>query len=259
MNETPMYQMNPTTLFSGRAKDYANSRPSYPDEAITAILAGIKGRSPLVVDIGAGTGIASRLLANKGVNVIAIEPNADMRQAAEPHPFVEYREATAEATHLPNNSVDLITCFQSFHWFNPSPTLLEFYRILKPSGRLALVWGIWDESDAFTKEFDRLVFQASNNHSGLPSREAQIAPLKESSLFQNFRHACFFYQQLLDLSGLIGLAQSQGFVSNSTLQQQQLVREIQELYKQNIDSNGKVCLVYNTDVYLAERAHSNTF
>lgn len=61
-----------------------------------------------------------------------------MREAAEPHALVEYRDATAEQTKL---SEDLIvTCFQAFHWFQPMPTLREFHRILKPSGRLALIW-----------------------------------------------------------------------------------------------------------------------
>ena len=72
-----MYQMNPTSLFSGRATDYAKYRPSYPTEAIATILEGLEQPSKLVAaDIGAGTGIASQLLAEHGIRVIAIEPNA---------------------------------------------------------------------------------------------------------------------------------------------------------------------------------------
>jgi SAM-dependent methyltransferase len=248
-----MHHINPTALFSGKATDYAKYRPSYPTEAISFILEGFDRPSQLVAaDIGAGTGIASRLLAERGIRVIAIEPNVEMRQVAEPHPLVKHQEATAAATHLPDASVDLITCFQSFHWFDPSPTLLEFCRILKPSGRLVLVWGIWDENDAFTRELDRLVLLASNNLPGLPNRESTIAPLFESSYFDRVRQICFAYQQQLDLAGLLGLAQSQGFVPHSGLKQQQLVTDLQKLYEQNADSNGKVRVVYRTDVYLAE-------
>ena len=249
----PMYQMNPTSLFSGRATDYALYRPSYPTEAIATILEGLDHPSQLVVaDIGAGTGIASRLLGDRGIRVFAIEPNTEMRQAAIPHSLVEFREATAEETYLDDASVDLVTCFQSFHWFDPSPTLLEFRRILKSSGRLALVWGIWDEDDVFTRELSRLVFRASNNHPGLPSRESMVSALLDNPHFHHVRQTSFAYQQQLELPGLIGLAQSQGFVPNSGQKKQQLVTDLQKLYEQGADSSGKVCVLYRTDVYLAE-------
>lgn len=76
--------------------------------------------------------------------MLAIEPNEAMRQAAFSHPLVEYRDATAEATGLPDASVDLVTCFESFHWFDVETTLLEFHRILKSKGRLALIWSFGD-------------------------------------------------------------------------------------------------------------------
>lgn len=253
LDATPMYQMNPTSLFSGRATDYAQYRPRYPEEAIATILEGLDNSRQLVAaDIGAGTGIASRMLADRNVRVIAIEPNSEMRQAADSHPLVEFREATAEATHLPDASVDLVTCFQSFHWFNPSATLLEFQRILKSSGRLALVWSVWDTNDAFTREYNDLVFQASNNRPGLPNRDSRVSTLLESPHFHNVRHCSFAYRQQLDLAGLTGLALSQGFIPHSGQEQQQLVTDLQKLYEQGADSRGNVCLVYQTDVYLAD-------
>ncbi|WP_414583200.1 class I SAM-dependent methyltransferase [Scytonema sp. PCC 10023] len=245
--------MNPTSLFSGRATDYALYRPSYPPEAINTILEGFDQPSQLVAaDVGAGTGIASRLLGDSEIKVIAIEPNEEMRLAATGHPMVEFRSATAEVTGLPDASVDLVTCFQSFHWFNPSPTLWEFHRILKPSGRLALVWGIWDEDDSFTKDLERLVFQASNNIPGLPSRESMVSALLETPYFQKVRQTNVPYQQWLDSQGLIGLVQSQGFVPLSGEERQQLVAQLQKLHKQAVDSSGKVCVVYRIDIYLAE-------
>jgi SAM-dependent methyltransferase len=247
-----MYNMNPTNLFSNRAKDYALYRPSYPESAINTILERLNQPSQLVAaDIGAGTGISSRLLGERGVKVIAIEPNQDMRMAAVPHPMVESRAGTAEVTNLPNGLVDLITCFQSFHWFDPSPTLFEFHRILKPSGRLALVWSIWDENDPFTKELDYIVLQASNNTPGLAAKNSMVDNLSKSAYFKNLRKVTFPYQQWLDLSGLIGLVRSQGFVELSGEKQQQLATELRNLYEKSASSNG-VCVVYNTDIYLAE-------
>jgi ubiquinone/menaquinone biosynthesis C-methylase UbiE len=106
--------MNSLERFSDRATDYAKYRPSYPATAIDRILEGLN--NPLVAaDIGAGTGISSRLLAERGVRVLEIEPNADMRQAAAPHPLVKFYDSTAEKTGIADASIDLVTCFQSFH------------------------------------------------------------------------------------------------------------------------------------------------
>lgn len=154
--------MNPLTYFSDAAADYAKYRPRYPDAAIDAILEGLGLPSQIVVaEIGAGTGIASRQLAECGVRVIAIEPNQEMRQAAQSHPLVEFCEGTAEATNLPDASVDLVVCFQAFHWFNREESLAEFRRILKPSGRLALVWNYWESEDRFTSDYYGLLRKAS--------------------------------------------------------------------------------------------------
>ena len=132
-SQPQLSEMNPLGRFSDRASDYVKYRPSYPAAAIDAILDGLGEPSQLTAaDIGAGTGISSRLLAQRGVRVLAIEPNAEMRQAADPHALVEFRAGNSEATNLPDTSIDLVTCFQSFHWFNPVLTLPEFRRILKP-------------------------------------------------------------------------------------------------------------------------------
>jgi 2-polyprenyl-3-methyl-5-hydroxy-6-metoxy-1,4-benzoquinol methylase len=96
---TPLYTLNPRDRFSDCAEAYAKYRPSYPKEAIDCILARLN--SPLVAaDIGAGTGISSRFLAQRGVKVNAIEPNESMRQAALPHHLVEFQDGSAEHTNL---------------------------------------------------------------------------------------------------------------------------------------------------------------
>lgn len=160
-----LHQLNPLGRFSDRAVDYAKYRPIYPTEAIDKILEGLGDRSQLVVaDIGAGTGISSRLLAERKIRVHAIEPNLEMRQAALAHPLVEWGEGTAEKTNLADCSVDLVSCFQSFHWFDPEPTLLEFCRILKPKGRVALVWNLDDRGDEFTQTCEALIKRVCNDY-----------------------------------------------------------------------------------------------
>ncbi|MBD2561018.1 MULTISPECIES: class I SAM-dependent methyltransferase [Nostoc] len=252
LETTPLHTLNAVNRFSDRAEDYVKYRPSYPADAINIILEGLGENSQLVAaDIGAGTGIASRLLAERGVNVIAIEPNAAMREAAEPHPLIEFRHGTAEFTQLPDNSVDLVTCFQAFHWFNPEPTLLEFHRILKPSARLAVVWNNRDKEDALTTEYSLIVRKASNNHPA-ESRMQSVEPLLVTPYFINIHEYNFTYRQQLDLTGLIGRAMSVSYLPREGLAYEQLIHNFQELYMHFRDENGFVYMVYRTSVHLAE-------
>ncbi len=143
--EAPRFELSPTSRFADRASDYARFRPSYPAEAIDAALAGMPIASGLVAaDIGAGTGISSRLFAERGVRVLAVEPNAAMRESAEPHEGVTFVDGTAEATGLESASVDLVICAQAFHWFRPVEALAEFRRIVKPGGRLVTLDGVFE-------------------------------------------------------------------------------------------------------------------
>lgn len=249
---TPLYAMNPLNRFSDRVADYVKYRPSYPAAAIDKILEGLGSPSHLVAaDIGAGTGISSRLLAQRGVRVLAIEPNEAMRQAAQSHPLVEFQDATAEATSLADTCVDLVACFQSFHWFNPQPTLLEFHRILKSSGRLAVVWNERDRHDEFTANYTQIVQIASNNHPA-EQRRVAVEPLLTSLLFPNVQQYTFAYRQDLDLAGLIGRAMSTSYIPRTGETHQQLISNLQQLYESNCDRNSLVYLSYRTIVFIVE-------
>lgn len=246
-----LHSLQPLTRFSGRAQDYAAHRPSYPPAAIAAILDGLGDPSTLkAADIGAGTGIASRLLADAGVQVWAVEPNADMRAAATSHPRVIVQAGTAEQTALQDTSVDLVTCFQAFHWFNPALCLPEFRRIVKPSGRLAVVWNDRDRTDPFTQGYSNIVQHVSQHH---PAEQRMVAeqPLFSSAAFGQAQEQRFTYQQPLDLPGLIGRAQSVSYIPQDDTAQQALLRGLTALYEQWADSTGLVYLTYTTRVFLA--------
>ncbi len=246
--------MNPLNRFSDRATDYAKYRPNYPKETITAIISGFKNPSELVAaDIGAGTGIGSRMLAEQGINVIAIEPNIEMINVAAPHPLIKFQKATAEETNLPDKSVDLVTCFHAFHWFNLEPTLQEFHRILKPSGRLAIVRNNWNKEDGFTQENSNLMKQISKLHPlAKKKRYVSITSLEESPHFVNFRHSVFAHRQELDLPGLIGRIMSSSSVPNQGYEREEITKNLKILYERWVDKKGLVYLVYRTDLYLAE-------
>ena len=246
--------MDSTSIFSDRAQEYARYRPSHSVDAISVILDGLVSSSfqLIAADIGAGTGIASRQLSDRGVKVIAIEPNEAMRQAAVYSPLVEFKAGTAENTTLANNSVDLVTSFQAFHWFDPFPTLQEFHHILKPSGRLALIWSMWDESDVFTQELSKLVLNVSDSTLKHQNWSSKVGIPPENSFFQYFDRFEFSDREQRNLTDLIGLVKSLGFISLSGTKHEQLVGDLKELHQKWADDRGKVPLVYRTEVYLSQ-------
>jgi SAM-dependent methyltransferase len=139
-----------TQRFTGRAEDYDRYRQRYPTEEILIRLREWCGLAPdwLVADIGAGTGMLAEVFLANGNRVLAVEPNADMREpmrhAVERHlgyptPQLEIIDATAEATTLRAASVDMVAAGRAFHWFDRDRALAEFRRILKPNGWVALI------------------------------------------------------------------------------------------------------------------------
>ncbi|MEM9275170.1 MAG: class I SAM-dependent methyltransferase [Cyanobacteria bacterium P01_F01_bin.143] len=254
-----LHKMNPQTRFSNRAEDYAKYRPSYASEAIDCILEGIKEEDQLIAaDIGAGTGISSRLLADRGMRVFAIEPNVTMRQVAEAHSLVEFRDGSAEATRLPDKSVDLITCFQAFHWFKFEPTLQEFARILKPTGKIALLWNDRDieGNDQFTIEHNSAIVQAASK-SPILSRLGGNSNLFINSLFPDVTHYLFPYQQALTKEALIGLALSASYIPKAGDQHKQLIDDLTKLHQKYSNAQDLVFLHYQTSLYLTKLASSN--
>lgn len=250
--QTPLHTLNPQNRFSDRVENYVKYRPSYPTAAIDKILENFT--LPITAaDIGAGTGIASRLLAARHIKVIAIEPNPQMRNAGirDNTSLVEWKDGTAENTNLPDASVDLVSCFQAFHWFTPQPTLAEFRRILKPQGKLAVVFNNRDRNDEFTAEYSRIVRAASNNHPA-ESKMKSTEPLTETAYFKNFQQYTFVYQQELDLTGLIGRAMSVSYLPNQGVAYEQAISELENLYQRFKNEQGFVYMTYCTNVHLGE-------
>lgn len=244
--QTKLSEMNqPSTgrIFSEVSSDYAKYRADYAPSAIDKILEGFDRLSQIVaVDVGAGTGIGSRQLAERGVTVIAVESDRAMLDAAIPHPRVEFRETVAEATNLPDNVADIITCFTAFHWFDFERSLQEFRRILKPSGRLALVWNPWDASAPFTRRYSKLVYRASKQYrtkiTPYHHFPAGYVKLIRMSLLWHlgwipyFHHVDryqFSHQQTADLAALVGCARSQSFVPPEGAAWEQLVADLEDL------------------------------
>jgi len=132
-------------IWTGIASSYDWARPT-PPPALLELLTQLIGmpHPALVVDLGSGTGLSTAIWGERAELVIGIEPNADMRNTAvyklEGHPYsthIDYREGTGQRTGLPNESADIVTAAQSFHWMDPTSTLAEILRILRPGGLFA--------------------------------------------------------------------------------------------------------------------------
>lgn len=124
--------------FSSHAAAYAAYRPVYPPE-LAAWLSAIAPSRDEALDVGCGSGQFALLLAEHFQRVIATDPSAQQIASAKPHPRVDYRVASAEASGLPDASADLLTAAQAAHWFDLPAFFAEARRLLRPGGAIALI------------------------------------------------------------------------------------------------------------------------
>ncbi|MDM7832445.1 class I SAM-dependent methyltransferase [Cellulomonas edaphi] len=141
--------------FDRGAAHYAASRPDYPAEAVAWAVPQVARD---VLDLAAGTGKLTASLVARGLDVVAVEPSDAMRaQLSAALPRVRALAGTAEATGLADSSVDAVTVGQAWHWFDPSAAAAEIARVLRPGGRLTVLWNVRDETEPWVGAFTELV------------------------------------------------------------------------------------------------------
>jgi len=160
---------NSVERFSSRVSNYVRFRPGYP-AAIVDLLRHECDLRPnaRIADIGSGTGFLSRVFLDGGFWVTGVEPNGEMRAAAESmlRGFPNFRsvEGTAEATTLEGGAHDLAVAGQAFHWFNPERTRREWERILKPHCFAALIWNErWPRTDVML-DIEEVIDRYATDH-----------------------------------------------------------------------------------------------
>ena len=181
--------------FGATADVYDRSRPSYPVEAVRWALPEGAQR---VLDLGAGTGKLTEVLLDLGLDVVAVEPSAPMRERIPPR--AEVLEGTAEALPLEDASVDAVLVGQAFHWFDPDAALPEMTRVLRPGGTVGLLWNVMDDSVEWVKQVTAL-FGAED----LVSHMDGAPPFTGHGALSDPDHDEFDHSQSLDRDLLVDL------------------------------------------------------
>lgn len=242
---------NPESRFSSRVQNYAKYRPSYPDRIIDFLheMIGLNKKS-VIADVGSGTGICTKMFLDNGNTVYAIEPNKDMRQAAE-NLLESYGnfysiDGYSKSTKLPSDSIDIITVAQAFHWFDPEPTKREFLRILKSNGSVVLMWNNRkSESDGFMGEYLNIL-RRYREKLNIKSDESVMPKFFDS---KTVCEKVFSNPQIFDLKRLKGELASYSYIPNENHPKfMPMMSEIEDLFNKYND-NGKVVLEYETHLY----------
>jgi SAM-dependent methyltransferase len=159
----------PSLSFGSEAAAYERGRPSYPPEAIDWLLPAGAGD---VLDLGAGTGKLTTRLVERGLDVVAVDPIPEMLEVLRRTlPNTTTLLGTAEEIPLADNSVDAVLVAQAWHWFDPARAIPEVVRVLRPGGRLGLVWNTRDERLGWVRELGQII-----GRDGDPIRDKATLP-----------------------------------------------------------------------------------
>ncbi len=242
---------NQTTRFSDKVAYYVKYRPSYPEAFVPLLMreVGLTSHS-IIADVGSGTGISSEPFLKLGCKVFGIEPNSQMRQAAESllraYPNFHSVIATAETTTLDTDAVDFVLAAQAFHWFDVQKVKREFQRILKPDGKAILVWNerkigipFLDEYESFLQRFGTDYKEI--NHIDSPKFKAFFGGTYEMRQLDN--------SQEFDFEGLKGRLLSSSYIPKETDEAfAPMLAELQRLFE-FYEQNGKVTFEMDTLIF----------
>jgi SAM-dependent methyltransferase len=244
-----------TTRFSNRVEDYVKYRPHYPAEAIDHIVNELALHpGSMVADLGSGTGISARPLLEWDIIVYGVEPNEEMRDAQEKYlgQYLLFRSVngTSESTTLAPASIDHAIAAQAFHWFDPEATRAELSRILRPNGKLALLWNERQTATTdFLREYEALLHQFSTDYELVDHRNINEAKL--DAFFQyGYSSANFSNIQRVDYDGLLGRLRSSSYVpAKGETRFDEMVSTLESLYAKH-QKSGYVDLLYDCKVFI---------
>jgi SAM-dependent methyltransferase len=221
--------------FGEAAGAYELGRPEYPDAAIDWMIAHLNTspRLPDIVDVGAGTGKLTRALERRAGEIFAVEPDASMRESLTGNvPRAHVFAGSAESIPLEDDSADLVTFGQAWHWVDPPAASAEVARILRPGGRLGLIWNQRDTRVDFVSRLGRIIESESEDYDTVHPPIAE--PLEELD------HAEFEWQHPMDEARLIAMVASRSYViARSPNDREELLERVRELVATHPDLVGR--------------------
>ncbi len=245
---------NATSRFSDRVENYVRYRPGYPAEVLDCLKneCGLEPRH-LAADIASGTGIWTRMLLENANRVFGVEPNAEMRQAGERllADFAGFTSVagTAEATTLPDQSVDFVTAAQAAHWFDRARARWEFARILKPGGWLVLLWNERvTDGTPFLRDYEELLLTYGTNYKEV-RHERTTAAVNEFFDPAPYRERVFDLRQEFDYAGLEGRLLSSSYAPGPEYPKHELMlHELRRIFDRHARAE-RVTFDYKTRLY----------
>jgi SAM-dependent methyltransferase len=241
--------------FSNRVADYVRYRPSYPSALIDLLRDECGLRTDHVVaDIGSGTGILSRMFLENGNRVFGVEPNDEMRHAGEAFlsTFKTFSSVagSAEATTLPDSSVDFVTVAQAFHWFEPAATRREFLRILRPAGFVVIVWNdrLFDTTP-FLRDYEALLHRFGTDYAKVSESYPRKGQIQEFFAPNNFSQKSFPNFQKFDFDGVRGRLRGSSYVPGPDHPAfAPMMVELERIFNAH-QHDGQVRMDYTTHIY----------
>ncbi len=249
---SPEVYMDNKELFSRKSIDYSLCRPSYPVEAVQWIRSKVSGDT--VLDVGAGTGIFTKVLLPFFTDVSAIEPNKDMREEfCKFLPCIPCSGASGEDTQMTGKSIDLITVAQAFHWLDEDLFRKEAKRILKNTGKAAIIWNTSIRTD-FTQARDAVCRKYCpgfrTGHAGKRSVGAGDIFLRESGYFQSVEVKNFFNNFIMDRNIFEGNMRSRSYTPYPGEKEYEVfMKDLGEVFEK-FAVNGVVVEKMETQIYL---------
>ncbi|HET6424871.1 MAG TPA: class I SAM-dependent methyltransferase [Planctomycetaceae bacterium] len=245
-----------TARFSSRVDHYVRYRPGYPPEVWDALTHAVSGlhEGAVIADIGSGTGISARLFLEHHCIVHAVEPNAAMRVAAERDltgvPNFHSHDGTAEATGLPDASVDLVVAAQAFHWFDPTAAKREFARISRNDGWCALIWNTRRlDSTPFLRDYEAFLTQFGTDY--LQVRHQTVDRDRLAAFFTTgWTVETLYNEQRFDREGLHGRVLSSSYTPGpEDPRHAPMLAALDELFDRH-QYNSEVAFEYDTEIFL---------
>ena len=244
--------------FGREAEAYERSRPSYPPEAVAWLCESLAlGPGATVVDLAAGTGKLTGLMVPTGARVVAVEPLEEMhRVLRRVVPVVPVVAGTAEALPFRAASVHAVTVAQAFHWFDVEPAFAELARVLRPGGRLGIVWNARDRSVDWVDRVWSIMDQVERAAPWRDHENWRDSALGDRSGFGPLGTASFRHEHLVSADGVVDRIRGVSHVA--ALPQPELtavLAEVRDVLATHPQTRGRreLRIPYRTDCFWTER------